>query len=72
MVNSDFLVAQPSFLTGMARSIDLFGQLTDYNYSETQEKADIRVLMQDAHAIRKDIVAAMRKLEESIKARNGP
>lgn len=64
MGNSDFLVAQPSFLTGMARSIDLFGQLTDYNYSETQEKADIRALMQDAQAIRKDMGTAMRKLEK--------
>jgi len=72
MGNSDFLVAQPSFLTGMARSIDLFGQLTDYNYSKTPQKADIRALMKDAHAIRKDMSAAMRKLEESIKVRNGP
>ena len=68
MGNSDYLFAQPSFLTGMASSIDLFGQLTDYNYSETQEKADIRALMQDAQAIRKDMGAAMRKLKESIKA----
>ena len=72
MGNSDFLVAKPSFLTGMARSIDLFGQLTDYNYSETQEKADIRALMQDAHVISKDMRTAMRELEESIKSRNGP
>ena len=72
MGNSDFLVAQPSFLTGMARSIDLFGQLTDYNYSETQEKADIQALMHDAQAIRQDLVVAMKKLEKSIKTQNGP
>ncbi len=28
--------------------------------------------MQDANAIRKDMAAAMKKLKESIKARNGP
>ncbi len=62
MGNSDFLVAQPFIFTGMARSIDLFGQLTDYNYSETQAKADIRALMQDAQAIHQDMGAAMREL----------
>ncbi len=38
MGNSDFLVAQPSFLTGMARSIDMFGQLTDTITVKPQKK----------------------------------
>ena len=68
MRNSDYLFAQPSFLTGMARSTDLFGQFTDYNYSETLEEVDVRALMHDAQAIRQDMGAAMRELKASIKA----
>jgi len=72
MGNSDFLFGQPSFFTGMARSIDLFGQFTEYNHSKTQEEADIRALMHDAQMIRQDMGSAMRELKESIKAPNVP
>lgn len=54
MGNSDFLFARPGFIEGMARSIDLFGALQDYNYLKTSEKDDETAISNDFIAIAKD------------------
>jgi hypothetical protein len=51
---SDFLFARPSFLEGIGRTIDLFGVMDDYNYSDTPEEADLMALKADISALRND------------------
>ncbi|MGA2250799.1 hypothetical protein [Terracidiphilus sp.] len=46
-VKSDFLFAQPSFVSGAARVFDMFGQFDDYNRSETTEEADAKAIAAD-------------------------
>lgn len=56
---SDFLFAQPSFVSGMASSLDLWGVLTDYNTSSTPEEADAAALAADWCVVGQDIFDAM-------------
>ena len=44
---STFLFAEPSFAEGMARVLDLFGTLNEYNASPTPQHADARALGAD-------------------------
>ncbi len=62
MGGSDFLFVRPSFLNGMARVVDVFAELDDYNVSETPEEADARAISSDWQALSKDIEAAMKKI----------
>lgn len=58
---SDFLFASPSFLSGMARTIDLGAALNwnSYNMSRTGEEADIRAIAQDWKAVGRDLRRAL-------------
>ena len=42
-----YLFANPSFLSGIARTLDLGGHYDAYNFSVTPEEADIRELTDD-------------------------
>ncbi len=64
MDESTFLFTQPSFLSGMARTFDLFGRLNEYNGSPSEQEADSLALMKDAQAIRNDMSSAMEKVIE--------
>lgn len=55
MNKTDFLVQQPSFLNGMARSIDLFADFTDYNSSLSEIEADQLALKTDWEAVLGDL-----------------
>ena len=55
MGETDFLVTNPSFINGIGRSIDLFGQFTEYNKSKSGKEADAKSLYNDWKAIGKDI-----------------
>ena len=46
-VKSDFLFAQPSFASGVARTLDLWGQFDDYNRSDTPVEADGKAIAAD-------------------------
>jgi hypothetical protein len=59
---SDFLFARPSFLEGMGRTIDLFGVMDDYNYSETGKEADRKAIASDWNAIYGDLNSAYKGL----------
>ena len=61
-MSSEFLFARPSFLTGMARVLDLWGRFDRYNESRTPEEADVRALVSDWMVVRRDLEDALRKL----------
>lgn len=61
-MSTEFLFARPSFLTGMARVLDLWGRFDCYNESQTPEDADIKALVSDWMVVRKDREEALRKL----------
>jgi len=61
MSQTDFLVASPSFWSGMARVLDLGCTLPSYHMSETPEEADSRAIASDWANVGKDILAAMKE-----------
>lgn len=67
MGRSDFLFAEPSFLTGVARTLDLFGTLKDhsYNKSPTPGEADARAIANDWTVVGGDLRAAMDAVNNS-------
>ncbi len=67
-VQTDFLFAQPSFASGMARVFDLFGTFDAYNLSESGAEADARAIASDWLIVGQDIAEAMEQYEESSKA----
>ncbi len=52
---SDFLFARPSFLSGLARSLDIFGHYDEYNLSRSEQEADYRALLCDWLIAQQDI-----------------
>jgi len=62
---SDFLFANPTFLTGAGRVIDLGASLERYSYnlSRTPGEADTRAIVQDWAAVGGDL---SRAIEESV------
>ncbi len=60
------LLRQPNFFKGFSRVFDLFGKLDNYNYSETEEKADFNALRKDWEMIGEDLLNAIKKYESSI------
>jgi len=63
---SDFLFARPSLIGGMAKLLDFGGTLKTYNYSPSEELADLIATSQDWKAIG----SALRKAFEEYKAQN--
>ncbi len=53
------LYAVPSFLEGIARSIDIGDTLTEYNDSQSGHLADTRALRSDWQAVGDDLRQAM-------------
>lgn len=58
-VKSDFLFAQPSFGSGFARTLDLFGQFDQYNISATPIEADTKAIAADWFVVGQDIADAV-------------
>ena len=56
---SDFLFARPSFLSGMARTLDLGANFDEYNISNSPELADSRALYNDWRAVGEALLAAL-------------
>jgi hypothetical protein len=55
-----YLVANPSFLTGVARTLDLWGQLDAYNVSATPQDADALALHSDWKIVGQDLISAVK------------
>lgn len=58
-VQSDFLFAQPSLVSGVARVFDLWGQYDDYNRSETTHEADAKAIAADWLIVGQDMSDAI-------------
>ena len=58
-VQSDFLFAQPSFISGVASVADFWGQLTEYNASASGAEADSKALAADWFVVGQDIADAL-------------
>lgn len=66
MGDTSFLFANPSFLEGLARTIDLGATLDEYNSSITPEQADFLALKNDWEVIGKDIAFAIEKEKSNL------
>lgn len=64
-IDSTALFANPSFLKGASRVIDLFGYLDEYNYKDTDIEADFEALKRDWCIIGLDIAKAIETYERS-------
>lgn len=64
-----FLFARPSFLSGMARVLDLGATLDDYNTCLNDGQADSIALRSDWDAVGGDLRAAMGKFDEVLPCR---
>lgn len=60
---SDFLFAQPSFLSGMATVLDIGATFATYNESRTPELADSRAVYNDWRAVGNDLFSAAMKFK---------
>jgi hypothetical protein len=54
-MQTDFLVARPSFLSGIARALDIGATLPSYNISRTPCEADIKALKSDWQNVGQDL-----------------
>lgn len=66
-VKSDFLFAQPSFASGVARVLDLWGQFDDYNRSDTSVDADAKAIAADWLLVGQDILDSIEYHESEAK-----
>jgi len=60
---SDFLFAMPSFLSGLARTLDIGSTFDAYNQSKTTAEADSRAIVADWCAVGFDLRAAMQTFD---------
>ena len=65
---SDFLFAYPSFLSGAARVVDLFGVFDDYNFSPDPATADYLAALSDRAALEGDEDSALQALIDEYSA----
>ncbi len=63
MIQTTSLFAKPSFISGMARVVDLGGEFTSYNTSKSEGAADRKALRADWRAVGKDLEEAMSLVE---------
>ncbi len=64
ILNSSALFIKPSFMKGVARGVDLFGQLDHYNYSQTDEEADSKAVNRDWIVVGCDLDNAIKQYEQ--------
>jgi len=62
-VYTDYLFPRPSFLSGVASILDLFGRWDSYNYSRTEKESDQRGLLTDYYMVGQDFWNALREFE---------
>lgn len=58
---TDFLFARSSFLSGVARVLDMFGTFDRYNVSRTPEEADAHAIASDWQMVGYDMRTAMQQ-----------
>jgi hypothetical protein len=60
---TDFLFAHPSFGSGVARALDLYGTFDTYNTSLSEHEADERAIASDWLVVGKDLSEAIELVE---------
>ena len=65
-LKSDFLVAAPSYASGMGRLLDWYGVYDTYNQSQNGQEADARAMYADWRIVGQDIRDAMREFETAL------
>jgi len=63
LVQTDYLFARPSFGSGAARVLDLYGTFDAYNSSATDAEADERAIANDWLVVGQDLFSAMDPVE---------
>ena len=53
------LFAEPSFIEGISRTIDIGSTLNEYNRNKTEEEADTKAIQSDWKAVGDDIYLTM-------------
>lgn len=66
MSTTDILFAQPSYLSGLASVLDIGGNFTEYNESNTPEEADALAILSDWMAVGKDLEGAIEQYRLSV------
>ncbi len=66
MGETSFLFATPSFLEGLARTLDLGATLDEYNSSITPEQADYLALKNDWQVIGNDFANAIEQEKSNL------
>jgi len=64
-IRSNFLFAMPSWLSGVARLVDLWGVFDWYNMSRTPQEADARAMYADWAIVGQDLRDAIRTVSTS-------
>lgn len=62
-MRTDYLFATPSFLSGVARLLDLSGRFDVYNDSDDAALADARAIYSDWRMVGRDLAGAMTVVE---------
>ena len=65
-VKTDFLFAQPSFVSGAARVFDLWGTFDDYNSSDTIREADAKAIAADWLIVGQDLSDAIEQQNKEL------
>ena len=63
MNNTDFLIAKPNFLSGLARVMDMGANLPSYNLSDNPVEADQKAIKNDWEMAAQDLRKAIAALE---------
>ena len=64
---NDYLFYRPSFFSGLARTLDLFGLYDDYNISQSGEEADAKAIYSDWKAVGADLKEIISKENQNSK-----
>ncbi|HXZ78584.1 MAG TPA: hypothetical protein VEG30_01560 [Terriglobales bacterium] len=62
-LTSDFLIAEPSFISGVGRLLDWYGLYDVYNASQNGREADTKAMFADWYIVGQDIKDAMMEFE---------
>lgn len=68
MIKTFRLFAQPSFISGAARLVDLGGVFDKYNRSQTEMQADSRALASDWSSVGNDLRDALQRMNRELQS----
>lgn len=71
-LQTDFLFGRPSFLSGVARVLDLLGVFDSYNQSRSPEEADACAMYSDWRIVGQDIMDAAERFDSEEKLADPP